>query len=230
MKIKFQPTNIEIRFEVCVLIYFFFGFIIYQIPTIFEACVKDGKTFSSEYIFALVILPTFFITANLLFLLFFKKHVILRAALAAVSGIVMAIAKFLQAGGIIDPVYFFLLSATCGIILGLYKGAYLEEESNKINNFNEVTRKLIDYLRDSYKYLLGRLFQGWLALGASLGVSMSILFKGGYDDQHLKFMALKMLTGFACISLAAGYWIAVPLVNGMLTIQEKMQSLESQRA
>ena len=228
MKIKFQPTSIEVKFEVCVLIYFFLGFIIYQLPMIFEACVKYGEPLSFKYIFALVILPAFFIAANLLFLLFFKKHVILRAALTALSGIAMAIAKFLQSHGIIDPVYFFLLSGTCGVILGVYKGAYLDEEVNKISSSNEVAMKLIDYLRDSYKYLLGRLFQGWLAIGASLGVSMSILFKDGYDKPHLEFMAMKMLIGFACISLASGYWIATPLVNGILTIQEKIQSLKSQ--
>ncbi len=226
MKVKFQPTNIEFRFEVFVLLYFFLGFISYQLPMIFETFVKSSKPLPIGSILDLFFLPTFFVAANLLVLVVFKKHIILRAALVAVTGIIMGITKFSQVAGIIDPVYFFLLSAACAVIIGVYKGAYLDEQLSKINHLDEITEKLIDYLRDSYKYLLGRLFQGWLALGASLGVSMSILFKDGYDDPHLKVIALKMLIGFAFISLAGGYWIAVPLVNGVLTIQEKLQSLK----
>ncbi len=141
----------------------------------------------------------------------------------------MAIVKFSQSPRIIDPVYFFLLSATCAIVIGLYKGSYFDEQFNKITNFNQATEKLVDYIRDSYKYLLSRLFQGWLALGASLGISMSILFRYGYDNSELKFLALKMLIGFICISVAVGYWVAIPLLNGICTIQEKLESFKIEK-
>ena len=85
---------------------------------------------------------------------------------------------------------------------------------------------VIDHLRDGYKYILGKAFQGWLGLGASLGVSMSILFRGGFEDPHLKFMALKMLVGFICISLAIGFWVGIPMLNGMVRIQESLHSLK----
>jgi hypothetical protein len=56
---------------------------------------------------------------------------------------------------------------------------------------------------------------------------MSILFRGGYDDPHLKFMALKMLVGFIAISVAVGIWVAIPILNGIVSLQEHLQSLKS---
>jgi hypothetical protein len=229
MKIKFQPTKTEFRFEIAVLIYFFLAFIIFRLPMMIKPLMKNGNLPSLAQILQLVDLPTVFLFSNLLAYAIFKKHIILRVVVIILVGVVIAIVQFVRAPGIINPVYFFILSSTCAIIIGLYKGAYIDEQFQKITNYNEVTEKLIDYLRDSYKYILGKAFQGWLALGASVGISMSILFRGGYEDVHLKFMALKMLVGFIFISVAIGYWIAVPMLNGILSIQEKLQHLKVEK-
>jgi len=229
MKIKFQPINMDFKFEISVLIYFFFVFIIYQLPSKIEPCIRHGNGLSFTAILNLAALPAYFTLGNLIFCFILKRKIILRTILAG-SGIILGIGKFIQAPGIIDPVYFFIISTTCAGVIGGYKGTYLDEQVEKLNHVNKLdkaTEKFIDYIRDGYKYILGKAFQGWLGLGASLGVSMSILFKSGYEDPHLKFMALKMLVGFILISFAVGYWVAIPMLNGIVSIQEILHSLKS---
>jgi hypothetical protein len=138
------------------------------------------------------------------------------------SGIIISIIIFFRSPGIIDPVYFFVISTACAGTIGLYKGEYLFNQLNKVDMSQPFSDKALDYIRDAFKYILSKVFQGWLALGASLGVSMSILFREGFDNVHLKYVALKMLIGFVGISLAVGYWVAVPMVNGVLLTQEKL--------
>jgi hypothetical protein len=133
---------------------------------------------------------------------------------------IMSFVKFLRAPGIIDPVYFFILSTACAATIVAYRGDYLSDQLDRISKLNPIPDKAIDNIRDGYKYLLGKFFQGWLALGASLGVSMSILFRGGFEDPRLKFMAVKMLVGFTAATIAFGYWIFVPLLNGIAAVDD----------
>ena len=109
--------------------------------------------------------------------------------------------------------------------IGVYRGQYFYDQLNEIKSHNSTTDKSLDYLRDGFKYILGKVFQGWLALGASLGISMSILFRSGFDDPHLKFVAIKMLIGFIGISFGVGYWLALPMLNGMIQVQEKLKEI-----
>jgi hypothetical protein len=226
MKIKFQPRNISAKFELSVLAYFFCAFYIYQLLQRIEPCVVKKMPFQVGWLVDLAIYPAFYVLSNLVFFLIIRKHIVLRAIIAVFLGVILSIVRFIEAPGIIDPVHFFILSASCAGVLGLYRGDYFSETLIGIQEFNDITEKLIDYIRDGYKYLLGKAFQGWLALGASLGVSMSILFRGGYEDVHLKFMALKMLVGFIAISGAVGRWVAIPMLNGMVNIQEHLRSVK----
>ena len=157
---------------------------------------------------------------NIISLLILKKYLIVRGIITILSGITLSFIRFISAPGIIDPVYFFILSIACAAVTVVHKGAYLNEQLDSISQLDPIPDKVIDNLRDGYKYLLGKLFQGWLALGASLGVSMSILFKGGYNDPHLKFMAIKMLIGVVGVTIAFGYWIFLPLLNGIASLDE----------
>lgn len=227
MKIKFQPQNTDTMFELSVLAYFFCAFFIYQLIPKIEPCVVNKVPFQFGCMLSLTFYPGGYILSNLLFFLILRKHIVLRAIIALFLGIILSIIRFIEAPGIIDPVYFFILSTSCAVVLGAYRGDYFAEKLGEISEFNNVTEKLIDYIRDGYKYILGKAFQGWLAFGASLGVSMSILFRGGYDDPHLKFIALKMLVGFIAISVAVGIWVAIPILNGIVSLQEHLQSLKS---
>jgi len=225
MKIKFQPQNSSAKFELSVLAYFFCAFYIYQLAPRIEPCVINKAPFQPARLLDLAVYPGFYILSNLVFFIIIRKHIVLRAIIALFLGIILSIVRFIEAPGIIDPVYFFILSASCAGVLGAYRGDYFAEKLVEIQEFNDITEKLIDYIRDGYKYLLGKAFQGWLGFGASLGVSMSILFRGGYEDPHLKFMALKMLIGFIAISGAIGLWVAIPILNGIVNLQEHLRSL-----
>jgi 4-amino-4-deoxy-L-arabinose transferase-like glycosyltransferase len=213
------------KFEISVLFYFIVILIVYQLPSKIEPSIRFGIPIQYRCFPEVGLLPAGFILVNLIFYFLLKSHLVERMGVMVISGIAIAIIRFVQAPGIIDPVYFFILCATCAIIIGLYKGLYLDEQLKKIKEYNEATIKLVEYIRDEYKYILGKLFQGWLGLGASLGVSMSILFKGDYNDPHLKFMALKMLLGFIGISIAIGIWGVVPMLNGIVSVHESLFSI-----
>jgi hypothetical protein len=208
------------------LAYFFFVFFFYQLPPKIDPYLANKQAFHFSCLFDLVIYPGLFFLSNFILFLAIRKHIILRSILAASFGVLLSIARFLEVPVIIDPVYFFVLSTSFAGILGVYRGDYFADTSRGIKVFNDVTEKLIDYARDGYKYLLGRAFQAWLALGASLGVSMSILFRQGYDDPHSKFTALKMLIGFIGISGAIALWVIIPVLNGIATIQDELRSLK----
>lgn len=229
MKIKFQPQNTSAKFELSALAYFFCAFYVYQLPLKIEPCVVNKATFQVGCLLYLAIYPGIYILSNLFFFLIIRKHIVLRAIIAVFIGIVLSIVRFVGAPGIIDPVYFFVLSTSYAGVLGAYRGDYFSEALIGIQEFDYITEKLLDYIRDGYKYLLGKAFQGWLGFGASLGVSMSILFRGGYEDPHLKFMAFKMLIGFIAISGAVGLWIAIPILNGIVNLQEHLRSLNDAR-
>ena len=229
MKIKFQPQNTSAKFELSALAYFFSAFYIYQLPLRIEPFIVNKSPFQVGCLLDLAIYPSFFILSNLVFFLIIRKHIILRAIIAVFLGALLAIVRFIEAPGIIDPVYFFILSTCCAGVIGAYRGDYLSEALTGIQEFDDITEKLLDYIRDGYKYLLGKAFQGWLGLGASLGVSMSILFRGGFEDTHLKFLALKMLIGFIAISGAIGLWVAIPILNGIVNLQEQLRSLKAAR-
>lgn len=226
MKIKFQPRNPSAKFELSLLAYFFCTFFIYQLPLRIEPSLVSRQPFQYLSLLDLTIYPGFYVLSNLVLFFIIRKHIVLRAIIAAFFGIVLSIVRFLEAPGIIDPVYFFVLSTSFAGVLGAYRGDYFADKLTDIREFNDITEKLIDYIRDGYKYLLSKAFQGWLGLGASLGVSMSILFRGGYEDSHLKFMALKMLIGFIAISGAIGVWVIIPILNGIVNLQDHLRSLK----
>jgi len=194
-----------------------------------EPHIVNKAPFQVGCLLDLAIYPGFFILPNLVFFLNIRKHIILRAFIAVFLGTLLSIIRFIEAPGIIDPVYFFVLSISYAGVIGAYRGDYFSEALIGIQEFDDITEKLLDYIRDGYKYLLGKAFQGWIGLGASLGVSMSILFRGGYEDPHLKFMALKMLIGFIAISGAVGLWVAIPILNGIVNLQEHLRSLKAAR-
>ena len=229
MKIKFQPQNTSAKFEISALAYFFCAFYIYQLPLKIEPHIVNKGPFQVGCLLDLAVYPGFFILSNLVFFVIIGKHIILRAIIALFIGAVLSFIRFIEAPGIIDPVYFFVLSTSYAGVIGAYRGDYFSEALIGIKEFDDITEKLLDYIRDGYKYLLGKAFQGWLGLGASLGVSMSILFRGGYEDTHLKFVALKMLIGFIAVSGAVGLWVAIPILNGIVNLQEHLRSLKATR-
>ena len=228
MRIKFQPAKLDFKFECSVLCAYFFFFLIYKFPEKIEPYFMSGRIPSFEFVYD-VFIPLCFVVINILFYVVFTRYLFVRVGLVVLSGVAMAVASFIQTPGIIDPVYFFIMATSCAAVIAMYRGSFLDEELDNISEYNDITEKLIEYLRDGYKYFLARAFQAWLALGASLGVSMSILFKDGYADPHLKFIALKMLLGFICVSFAIGFWVAIPMMNGIVSVQELLFNLKNDR-
>ncbi len=224
MELKFRPQKIEFKFEFIVLVYYALVFIVFESPQVLEFFIFKEKEIDSilQNIF---LLPIAFCVFNVMMFFFMKPKLLLRGIFMILSGVAISIIKFMESPGIIDSVYFFVLSASCAFTVFFYKGNYLIEQLAFVNSYDSISKSKLEYLRDDIKYVLGKSIQGWLAFGASIGVSMTILFKDGFDEPQLKFSALKMLIGFIGISFGYGFWIAVPLLNGIVLAHDKMNEL-----
>ena len=129
--------------------------------------------------------------------------------------------------GIIDPVNIFIMTGTCALILVIYQTRFLEERLDSISAPSESCNSALEQISDAYKLLLNRSVQAWLAVGAALSVSMSILFRQGWTEISLRFTAVKMLVGFMGISLAVVIWGIIPMLNGLVAVNDKTLSLAS---
>lgn len=220
MKLKFQPEKMNFKFEFSVLSYFALVLIIMPAPLVIESVVNDKLTFG--YIFEIIVWPMSYVLFNALIFSIMKTKLIRRGIIMVISGMAISFIKVYKSPGIIDPVYFFLASSFCTLTIGFYKAEYLYKQLNSISYLNPANMKLIEYLRDMFKYLLGKFVQGLLAFAASVGISMTILFRSGWDDPQLALTGIKMLLGFIGISIGVTYWTAIPLFNGIFESQEKM--------
>ena len=218
MHYRFLPKAIDRKFEFAVLRFYgilFTGFMaMNQLPL-------GPEKFTAQDLWRLVDVfaySTAFVLINMFLFAPLKERLLLRAALIIVSAMVLAAIRYHHHPGIIDPVWFFIMSTACAFTIVLYRGDFLKEQVAEVTKYvyDPASEKMLDYIRDSYRFMLRSAFQAYLALGASLGVSMTILFRQGYEDVSLKYMAIKMLAGFVGISFAFGYWVGLPLGNGLL--------------
>ena len=228
MTFRFKPASINKFFEVSVLSYFTVILLLYQAVFDIEEYVNrhDLSFVSFKWLSQTHLFPLLFFLINWFLLIIFSKRLLARSIAMILIGIMISIVRFFWTSpNVLDPVYFFVTSTICAGTIFFYKGQYFENELKLVKVYNNKNEKLLDYISDGYKYFLTRLFQGWLAFGASLGVSMSILFRSGYDSRHLKYVALKMLVIFIGTSFGLGYWVALPLLNGLMAMNEKIRTI-----
>lgn len=221
MKIAFQPKEANPKYEIAVIFYFTVVLVMYFIPFDIETYLLENKGPDWNNFLNVYLWPTLFFVVNLLLLFLIRSKIIVRTFLMVIIGLFLAYGRFIvtQSPNIVDPVYFLLISASCAITIAMYKGDLLNSTLDKMNKRRLENAKILDYLRDGYKYFLGKLFQGLLALGASLGVSMTILFKDGYKSPHLKYVAAKFIIGYIGICFGTLYWIGIPMLNGIVAVQ-----------
>ncbi|MDD9876027.1 MAG: hypothetical protein OXR84_01155 [Magnetovibrio sp.] len=224
MDIRFQPAQVSVRFELPVYGYFAIGYAVFGGIGLIGAEAVHARS-----MLFWIGWPTVFFTYCLILFRVAARQVVYRCVGIVLAGVIAALVKwFLVSRGIIDPIYVFLVAAICAIVIGVYRGQFLNEQLEKLDGvevYDEATGKFLESVVGGYRYLLSRAFQGYLALAASLGVSMSILFNEGFGDPTLKFSGLKMFVGFVLMSFAGGIWLAVPLLNGMVKAQEKLLTL-----
>jgi hypothetical protein len=229
VRLLFLPSQTDFRFELQVLAYFAVVMLGYQAMGVLEPAVND-PSFSYWPPLALHLAwSSSFLAFNCLMYWAMPERLITRCLLIVLSGAGIGAYHFAKTPGIIDPVYFFLMSASCAFTLGFYRGRFLGEEMEDLGRYRygPASEKLLDYLRDVHKFIMRSVLQGWLALGASVGVSMSILFRDGWTEPHLKYMAVKMVAGFGGITLAVVLWIAVPFANQLLMCHRMLPRMEN---
>lgn len=225
MELIFKPNSINWKFEISVLSFFTAILIIFEIPNMIRPIFLDGADFPFVQLLNISLLPVSFLIINLIIFFILRRQLLLRGIIMVLSGIIIASIKFYEAPGIINPVYFFIITSVSAFTIFIYRGDYLFEQLDSINNYTKTSDQQIGFLRDDFKFLLTKTLQGLLALGASLGVSMTILFKDNFDDPRIKFMAVKMLIGFMGIGAGVGYWVIIPLLNGLFRIHEKLDEI-----
>jgi len=211
MKIEFQPQAVSLRFELPVTAYFALAQFLFGLIG-----MMGNSGLPLRLMIFWTVWPAFLLVGSLIVYGLMPHHVILRCTIIVLSGIGAALIKYFSVStGIIDPVYIFLMTAAYAMTIAIYGGQFLFEQLENVKDIDQFSEPLSDFLDSivsNFRYFLTRAFQGFLALGASLGVSMSILFQGGFDDSDLKFNALKMLLGFILVSLALGLWMPLPLI------------------
>jgi len=72
------------------------------------------------------------------------------------------------------------------------------------------SREVLNSLLDEYKYLVTKVVQIGLAVGATTGLSMTILFRQGWDDPDVKLNSVRIEVAFILFALALGIFVGVP--------------------
>lgn len=102
------------------------------------------------------------------------------------------------------------------LVTALFEG--LEQGIALTKNFDDEKdrRALLDLIRYEMNGLLKMAFTAFLALGASLGVSMTILFRDGetaWGNLTLLGLSFTMVLGFIAVCLGTMIWVIKPYVR-----------------
>lgn len=85
-----------------------------------------------------------------------------------------------------------------------------------------VNIEVINKIEDDWKWMFKIIFEGFLALSASVGISMTILYnsKSGFNDYALVSAGAVIVFGFACVSLAIVIFFLIPFINYIISIKK----------
>lgn len=145
------------------------------------------------------------------------------------NGITWGITLPLVGGGIINTVWIVVFTgAQCGFILasGIFAGLKLMLERSQMLGSLRTRMDVILATRDSASGLLKTSISAYLALGASIGVSMTILFgqgdRGMWGDPGVQLNALRLTSGFVTISLGLLIWFLRPYLEITELIRDQL--------
>jgi hypothetical protein len=148
----------------------------------------------------------------------------------SVNGIIhfcgLAVALTFVGNGIINIVWFLVLTlAHAGYLLvsDLYATMSLVIEGAADCQDTELTREVLSDIRSEFNHFMKLAVQGLLALGASLGVSMTILFREGkvaWDSPEHQNNAARMVVGFAVVAVGLFFWVGRPYLQSFMSVRE----------
>jgi len=136
---------------------------------------------------------------------------------------------FISGMGVIKPVWFFIMIAAMG---GYFFCSWGFIQINDLLSTNQsLTSKedkviLYDKIQIESNRLFKVILQSILALGASLGIAMSILFKDGENSwENLDYLmnATRMILAFGLIVLGFAFWVGRPYLNLLIKTKEEFQ-------
>lgn len=167
-----------------------------------------------------------------LLLILTLKKLFIRILLPAVINLISCFYLFYFVGfGIINVVWSVIFTGfTCGILLLIYLfnelyllselATHSPDKKSKIKICKDIKSELDKYLK------LGA--QAFFAIAASIGVSMSILFKDGivsWQNKDFLFTAVLMVFGMVFLSLGLLIWIGKPYLDLFVKISAIKQEL-----
>lgn len=129
--------------------------------------------------------------------------------------------------GIINIVWFVILTISLAFFIAntaiFGSVGVVINRSADANASTEIRLKLLELAHAQINGLLKTGISALLALGGSVGVSMSILFHNGssaWSNRSYQLNAIELVIGFCLVALGVGIWIMRPYLQCLQRIQE----------
>lgn len=161
----------------------------------------------------------------------FMKAIVAAAVSFTGQSLILAVNMF----GMVYVVWFLIFS---GCVAGLIMVSTLFDDllgtvarANESSDF-DVRKEILAFVRAELDRLLRVGAQTFLALGASVGVSMSILFRGGeptWRNEVYLTRAATMIVGFGAVGLALAIWLFRPYLGSFARIRGSYESAAMKR-
>lgn len=143
---------------------------------------------------------------------------------------------FFSGIGIIKFVWFFIFGgALCGYVLLIwfFSELHLVFDGHATGEVRR-QKEIAEFVREESSKFMRLTIQGWLALAASIGISMSILFGEGqksWDNPAFLQNAVSMVIAFGLVTIGVGVWLVKPYLDNYQKLNRLQQKLsEAEKA
>lgn len=226
---RYPEERDRVLFVNCIGIFTFYGLglilfvhirhIFYALYDSHAASGNLSRVFDWDFQFALALISTGIVIQ--VFALHAPKSLFSRMVVPAIINLaVWAFVYPLVGLGVINLVWMILLTAVqSALVVVVRVFDQLTGLLADIERHSDTHPKKLEFLveiRNEANGLLKMGFTGFLALGASVGVSMSILFGAGEEAWNLvtnQINAARLVAGFSLITFGLGVWLAKPYME-----------------
>ena len=150
-----------------------------------------------------------------------------------INMIISIISLYFIGWGIINIVWFLIYSGALGgfiFTVSVFDSFRLLIESLDNSSDQKERKDILEIIREESNKYLKMGLQAFLALGASLGVSMSILFRSGkiaWDNSDYLASATLIVMNFGFISLGLLFWVVKPYIDTYSRLGKKSNLVEN---
>lgn len=223
--LKYRKAQKLLFTNLFIVIYFNFAFFIFITVWYIHSKILTNKLifYNNGYQYSLLIISLILLLQFVLMV--YSKELFYKMFFPALVNIFLApLIFFFLKLSIITTVWILIFSIS---LVGLI---YITAAFSSISNILSTSEELeyekrfeaLDMVKEDQNRLLKISLQAALALAASLGVSMSILFQGGalkWDDPTIVLSSMNMVIAFASIVIALIIWMFKPYLHNFILIR-----------